>query len=596
MIAGLLAPSAASAQLALSPLPGTPDASPATQISILGAPPASIGAVAIQGSASGSHAGHLMPYSTNDGASFVLDKPLSQGERVRAAVTVAGHQTSWSFTVATNGAVSPPPVPRTKPKFDLSQLDAFKSAPNLLAPKLRILKSSAATASDGDLLLTPAPAPPVAPNQPPNPKAVAKTVGPGGPMIADARGNLVWFHLIPQTPGTAPIVSTNLRELTFQGQPALAWWQGAINVLGFGQNGAEVIVDHSYKPLATIQAGNGYSIDLHEFLLTPSGDALATVYAPVVADLSKIHGSRRAVILDSIFQLIDIKTGLVKYEWHSYGHVDVADSYNQAIPKGFDPWHLNSLQLLPGDRILLSMRNTWAGYDVDLASGRILWALGGKHSTFRMGKGTQFAFQHDIQWQGTSTVTAFDDGAGPPAVAKQSRGLQLNVDLRHHTASVRYQYVRPGGNTLAGSQGNMQTLPNGNKFVGFGAVPFVSEFSPSGALLFDASLPAGDDTYRAYRVPWVGTPDPAAAPPAVAATGSGGAFTLYASWNGATEVASWQAVGGTSPTALSTKLGNPVARKGFETALPVTTNLPDVAVQALNAAGQVLGTSPAIAP
>jgi hypothetical protein len=43
---------------------------------------------------------------------------------------------------------------------------------------------------------------------------------------------------------------------------------------------------------------------------------------------------------------------------------------------------------------------------------------------------------------------------------------------------------------------------NGDLFVGWGALPYISEFSPSGQLLFNAELPAGLTSYRAYRLPW----------------------------------------------------------------------------------------------
>jgi hypothetical protein len=33
-------------------------------------------------------------------------------------------------------------------------------------------------------------------------------------------------------------------------------------------------------------------------------------------------------------------------------------------------------------------------------------------------------------------------------------------------------------------------------------LPYISEFSPSGRLLFNAQLPVGASTYRAYRLPW----------------------------------------------------------------------------------------------
>ena len=54
----------------------------------------------------------------------------------------------------------------------------------------------------------------------------------------------------------------------------------------------------------------------------------------------------------------------------------------------------------------------------------------------------------------------------------------------------------------APSQGNAQTTAEGNLFVGWGALPYFSEFDPSGNLLFNAQFPAGVNTYRAYLLPW----------------------------------------------------------------------------------------------
>jgi hypothetical protein len=60
---------------------------------------------------------------------------------------------------------------------------------------------------------------------------------------------------------------------------------------------------------------------------------------------------------------------------------------------------------------------------------------------------------------------------------------------------------QPSG-LVASSQGNAQTARNGDEFVGWGALPYISEFSPAGRLLFNAEFPIGVNTYRAYRLPW----------------------------------------------------------------------------------------------
>jgi Arylsulfotransferase (ASST) len=146
---------------------------------------------------------------------------------------------------------------------------------------------------------------------------------------------------------------------------------------------------------------------------------------------------------------------------------------------------------------------------------------------------------------------------------------------------------------LAATQGNVQVLPNGNVFVGWGSKPFFSEFSRDGELLFDARFPPEVESYRAFRFPWSGYPsdDPALA----AESGSGDELTLYASWNGATEVAGWQVLAGPAPERLE-PVGSAAPREGFETAITVRTVEPYVGVQARDGSGRVLGTSRAVKP
>lgn len=54
----------------------------------------------------------------------------------------------------------------------------------------------------------------------------------------------------------------------------------------------------------------------------------------------------------------------------------------------------------------------------------------------------------------------------------------------------------------AASQGNAQTTPWRNLVVGWGALPYFSEFGPTGNLIFNAEFPAGVNSYRAYQFPW----------------------------------------------------------------------------------------------
>ena len=168
----------------------------------------------------------------------------------------------------------------------------------------------------------------------------------------------------------------------------------------------------------------------------------------------------------------------------------------------------------------------------------------------------------------------------------QSRGLIVSVNPSTRTDTLVGQYVHPKP-LSAGSQGNVQALENGDMFIGWGSEPYFSEYSSTGALVYDAHLPSKTESYRTYRFQWTGTPTNG---PAVAATpGPSGTVNVYASWNGATTVASWRVLAGPAPSQMGPVASAP--KNGFETSISTPGKPAYVAVQALDAAGNVLGTS-----
>jgi hypothetical protein len=167
--------------------------------------------------------------------------------------------------------------------------------------------------------------------------------------------------------------------------------------------------------------------------------------------------------------------------------------------------------------------------------------------------------------------------------------LKLNEDAM--TATLLREYTHPD-TVFSDTQGNVQILPNGNVFMGWGSEPYFSEFSHDGKLLFDASFPSELESYRAFRFPWKGQPQDA--PAVVAESGPEHRVTLYVSLNGATEVHAWEVLAGSGPDELEPVGSAP--RKGFETALTLQTDELYVAVKAKDSSGQVLGTSKTLKP
>ena len=558
--------------IAVSPLPGTPDASPTTQISFLGPSGTTVAHVRVVGSRSGTHAGRLEAYSTGTGESFVPSTAFTSGEQVTvsARVRAAGHTATVTSSF---GVIAPAPISKVEfPNNPGSAADVqhYRTLPQFAPSSVRVTAPAAAGATPGDFFLAP-----------------YQGTGTAGQMIVDQAGGLVWFH-----PAAAGESSTNFRVQSYRGQRVLTWWQGRILQLGFGQ-GVDEIYNSSYRPVAHVLAGNGYHADLHEFLLTPQGTAWIDEFNPVAFDLSPVHSSTHALLNDSIVQEIDVKTGLVMWEWHALGHIPLTDSYN-GIPPANYPWdyaHVNSVDPGTSGDVLLSARNEWAIYDVDLRTGTSIWQLGGRHSTFKLGPSATFYWQHDAEWQPGGTISVFDNGSTPPK-EKQSRGLVLAVDARARTVTLAKQFTNPRATLLAGAQGNLLGLPAGNWLMGYGNLPNFTEYDSAGRVLFDATLGTNVQDFRTYLAPWSGHPK---GPPAVAAqAGAAGLVTVEASWNGATAVSAWRVLAG--PSASSLTAIATVPKRGFETAVSVHTTQPNVAVAALAASGATLATSAAIAP
>jgi len=566
-------PSAASAvanPVAVSPLPGTADASPSSQISFLGARGTRVSHVHVVGSRSGVHAGVLRAYSTGTGESFLPARPFAPGEVVTVQARIgAGARTrpaSTSFTIAYQAAVSQAEFPITpgNPKA----VRHYSSAPELTPSTVTITTPPRPGAAPGYLLMAP-----------------YQGQGSPGPMIVDQGGNLVWFHPLP--PG---VQATNLAVQQYEGRPVLAWWQGRILQVGFGQ-GEDVLMDAAYRPIATVRAGNGYSADLHEIRLGPQGTAWIDAFDPVHMNLSSVHGAAAGILLDSVVQEIDVKTGLVMWEWHALGHIAAGESNNPPQTYSY-PWdyaHVNSVDPGPAGDVLLSARNTWALYDVDIRTGAMRWRLGGSRSSFKLGAGVRFYWQHDGEFQPGGQISLFDNGADPPK-EKQSRGLLLLPDPNTRTVTLVRQFVNPAATLLAESQGNALGLPGGNWLLGYGRLPNFTEFDSSGQVLLDGTLGHNVQNFKTTLSPWRGQPRTS---PSVAVSAAGaGATTLAVSWNGATDVASWRVLAGASPNAL--KPVAEVAKAGFETTVAAPVAGPYMAVQALDASGAAIGVSAAV--
>jgi hypothetical protein len=403
----------------------------------------------------------------------------------------------------------------------------------------------------------------------------------GGPEIMDNQGRAFWHLPVPT--GSA----SDFRVQTYLGQPVLTWAQGA----AFGDTTAgtttDFVCDSTYHVIAAVQAGNGMNADLHEFELTAQGTALIVIYHQVQGDLSSVGGAASGPIIEGVVQEINLATGAVLFEWHSLDYVPLTESYQTPsanVP--FDYFHINSVRVDVDGNLIVSARHTWTVYKLNRTTGAVMWRLGGKSNSFTLGPGLPTAWQHNAVAQQDGLIRIFDNESDGEPVLPASRVVWIQHDDNAMTATLVQSLQHPSGISVA-AEGDAEILPNGDTLVGWGIVGGFSEFTSAGQLDFDVHQSQGYSNYRTYRFPWTGAPT--TSPALTVVPGASGTLTVTASWNGATQVASWQVLGGATTAAMAALASAPW--NGLSTAISVPNTPAVLQVVALASDGTQLGAS-----
>jgi len=438
------------------------------------------------------------------------------------------------------------------------------------------------------------------------------TYGQSGALIVDNDANPIWFRPL----SNPSLMNTDVQTQTLNGQPVLTFWQGTLatppSYTNLPAGGAELgscfyILNNSYHILKTVTAFNDFIPDVHEFIITPNQTLLFLATKVVPMDLTPYGGPQNGSIHDYSIQEVNIATNTLVFFWDALDHIPLSTSFFPAAQATessnvWDPYHLNSLGLISDnqDDLIVSGRNTWTIYRLNKPTGNFVWRLVGDGSgDFSIPNPlAKFAWQHDARSVSGNVISLFDDEccANPdviPPGTTHSHGLVLNLDLVNNIATLNTSYYH-NPNVYASSQGDNQLLSNNNRLIGFGSVGSYTEYAsagnteitPSLNVLYNAQMPGGNVSYRTYRQTWVATPYYL---PRIAVQTNLTQTTVYASWNGATEISSWQVYAGVYSDRLI--LVGSAVKNGFETAINISNGWTFFQVKALNSQGQVIGTS-----
>ncbi|KAJ9254017.1 hypothetical protein DTO207G8_3878 [Paecilomyces variotii] len=423
-----------------------------------------------------------------------------------------------------------------------------------------------------------------------------------GPHIYDGDGNLVWS-------GSCLFENRNTFDFKAIDNIDNNTHVSFIVQQGYQQHGDKkggaIVLDGrlEYEDVVPVTNDLG-AFDIHEFNVLEGGKtALATAYRPEFLDYGELgRPDDHGWVHTGGFVELDVATGDVVYEWRSLGHIPLEESTFPSPeppvmdPPGWDYIHVNSVDKNADGDYLLSCRFTDTIYLISGATGDIIWRLGGKWSNFEF---IDFRFyrQHHarfVEHNSTHTTISFLNNASDEQSQDdiRSSALIVQLDTVNMKATVVHRYGRPDGG-LSRLRGNVQLLKSGNIFVGWSEQGYHSEFTPDGTCAMEARFTSDRySTYRAYKYDFHGRP---AEPPALKAFVYGAKDTdvstvIYVSWNGATDVASWNFFAQADAASPRVLIGN-VPYAGFETMFIADGYMNWISAEPLDADGNPMGMS-----
>ncbi|KAF2161829.1 hypothetical protein M409DRAFT_58898 [Zasmidium cellare ATCC 36951] len=429
-----------------------------------------------------------------------------------------------------------------------------------------------------------------------------------GPHIYDGNGELVWSGVsMTENWDTIDFKMSNVRGkdmMTFLVQ----------------RTGNGLIVDNSFQLRETVDVGTlGVDFNSHEFNFIEDGTKAIVLSegrrnATKEQALGVKYEEGECVAMFDGFKVLDTKTWKPLFEWSSFDHVALNESTFLdgpikdlcTSPWAWDFIHLNSVDRDHNGDFYVSGRHTDTIYKVSKDDGHIMWRLHGhqKDDGEWDAKGLSFSRQHNVRFRGFNgtheIISILDNAHGQDkqhATHDFSRGLTiaLKTDVEPKTAGIVQAIDHPlGHGNYAPRRGNYQLLPNGHVFMGWSEQATQSEHTEDGKLVMQATLATEWlGTYRSYKFPFVGQP---AHPPRAASAAYMSEYrnttstVVHVSWNGATEIASWNLY-------KTTESGSPMIKifskekTGFETAMVWEGFAAYVIVEAVDKSGNVVGRS-----
>ncbi len=272
---------------------------------------------------------------------------------------------------------------------------------------------------------------------------------PGGPLIVDNTGRVVWYKHVPD--GTIN---------NFQAHP-----NGRYTLLGVADTGGRqfTVLDELGNEERILGCA-GYRTRAHEARMEADGSVWLLCNENRIMDLT------------------------------AYGGFDSADVIPSSPNVNFT--HGNALDFDADGNLLLCFRALAEVTKVDRTTGEVIWRFGGKRNEFTVLSDPDWAFmfQHGLRSAGAGWIQLFDNRANAP-----SRFIRYLIDPEHRTAVLAVDF-RDAPDSHSRTGGSTQYLSNGHTLISFGRAGRVVEVDETGSRAWELTGLDGIYAFRAQRV------------------------------------------------------------------------------------------------
>lgn len=240
----------------------------------------------------------------------------------------------------------------------------------------------------------------------------------------------------------------------------------------------------------------GWDTRFHDLLVLAAGDFWILCDEERVMDLSSLGGVSNANVMGTVVQHIS-PTGHVLFEWKALDHFQVTDlPAAERTGPNVNFTHGNGIELDSDGNLLLSFRSLDEITKVDVATGQVIWRLGGLANQFTFLNDPQGGFdgQHGVRRAGPGEIQLLDNRPSPP-----SRLVRYRLDENAMTADLVWEFVH-SPTTWSRVGGSTQFYPGGKGLVSFGTAGRVVEVSPQGTPVWELTGLDGTYVFRAQRI------------------------------------------------------------------------------------------------